>query len=243
MCRWFAYISPTEPCLLEDVLVSKWKTSSMSVQETDFPAASEHSLSKQVHEHYLPLLLSHDPTIHAEHTTEAKITARNRLFNVDGFGMAWYTDSRSTLSAPTLNSPLQPTLYKAIQPPLHDLNFRSICANTQSTVLLAHIRAASSTAIASTNCHPFTFGIHTIMHNGVVANFSQIKRKLCEAMSHDAYTHIQGGTDTEHFAALLMTYLGAGQPAEAVRLQEEEEEIPLAWQSYHTTEQMREALE
>jgi glutamine amidotransferase len=37
MCRWFAYISPTEPCLLEDVLVTP-----------------KHSLAKQVHEHYLP---------------------------------------------------------------------------------------------------------------------------------------------------------------------------------------------
>lgn len=34
---WFAYISPTEPCLLEDVLVTP-----------------KHSLAKQVSEHYLP---------------------------------------------------------------------------------------------------------------------------------------------------------------------------------------------
>ena len=63
-----------------------------------------HSLAKQVHEQYirdlshnsellrlmldrsyLPKLLSHDPN---EITTEHEITARNRLFNVDGFGVA-----------------------------------------------------------------------------------------------------------------------------------------------------------
>jgi len=48
--------------------------------------SKDHSLAKQVHEHYLPKLLHHDPN---EITTEQEITARNRLFNVDGFGLAW----------------------------------------------------------------------------------------------------------------------------------------------------------
>jgi len=91
MCRWFAYISSTEPCLLEAVLVSmallplRIKRQLLTILE---PA---HSLTKQVHDHYLPKLLSHDSAVHSEPTTEAEITARNRLFNVDGFGMAWYT--------------------------------------------------------------------------------------------------------------------------------------------------------
>lgn len=219
MCRWFVYISRTEPCLLEDVLVT-----------------SSHSLSKQVHEHYLPKLLSHNPAIHAEPTTEAEITARNRLFNVDGFGMAWYTPTRSTFSPPSSYSPLQPALYKSIQPPLHDANFRSICANTDSKVLLAHIRAATSTAITPTNNHPFAFGIHTIMHNGYIASFSRVKRRMCEAMCQEAYAHIQGGTDTEHFAALLMTML-CTMPSQAG-----DDQIPSGWEEYHTTEQLEEAL-
>ena len=66
MCRWFAYISPSEPCLLEDVLV-----------------VPVHSLSKQVNSHYLPKLISHVP---GEETTESEISRRNRFNNVDGFG-------------------------------------------------------------------------------------------------------------------------------------------------------------
>lgn len=42
---WFAYISPTEPCLLEDVLVTP-----------------KHSLANQVHEHYLPRVCLSPPS-------------------------------------------------------------------------------------------------------------------------------------------------------------------------------------
>jgi len=233
MCRWFVYISSTEPCLLEDVLVS------MCLQLHIHPkpkltqcSAPAHALSKQVHEHYLPKLLSHDPAVHAEPTTQAEIATRNRLFNVDGFGMTWYTQALSTFSQPasssTTKANLWPALYKTIQPPLHDANFRSICSNTASNVVFAHIRAATSTAITPVNNHPFIFGIHTIMHNGYISNFEKIKLQMCNAMSEEAYTNIHGGTDTEHLAALFMTYL-----------------CPSAkeWESYHEVSEMRAALE
>jgi len=232
MCRWFAYVSESEPCLLEDVLVT--------------PA---HALSKQVHEHYLPKLLSHDPSVHAEPTTEAEITTRNRLFNVDGFGMAWYTETLSTFAPPISSTSvpraqLHPALYKTIQPPLHDSNFRSICSNTSSKVVFAHIRAATATAITPTNNHPFTFGIHTIMHNGYIADFQKIKRKMCESISQEAYEHIQGGTDTENFAALFMSFLCAGSAS----LTAEDHEkggarTPAAWEDHHDVNQMRDALQ
>jgi glutamine amidotransferase len=64
---WFAYISPTEPCLLEDVLV-----------------APKHSLVKQVADHYIPKLLPHEHDQSAE--DDAK--ARNFVFNIDGLGVA-----------------------------------------------------------------------------------------------------------------------------------------------------------
>ncbi|KAH6718389.1 N-terminal nucleophile aminohydrolase [Leptodontidium sp. MPI-SDFR-AT-0119] len=234
MCRWFAYISATEPCLLEDVLVT--------------PA---HSLSKQVHEHYLPKLLSHNPSTNAEPTTEAEITTRNRLFNVDGFGMAWYTPSISTFSPSpspsTTKPPLHPALYRFIQPPLHDANFRSICANTETKVLFAHIRAATSTAITQTNNHPFVFGIHTIMHNGYISDFTKIKRKMCESMTQEAYAHIQGGTDTEHFAALLISFLCSPPPNDSQKLHNATEShvdiaIPQSWEIYHNTTEILDAL-
>lgn len=136
-----------------------------------------------MHEHYLPYLLSHDPN---NITTEHEISARNRLFNVDGIGIAWYTNARSSFTStddahPEPNkhtgtaddkqlAPLLPALYRTAQPPLNDLNFRSICANTSTTTCFGHIRAATATATASVNNHPFLFGRHAVMHNGVVSS-------------------------------------------------------------------------
>lgn len=71
MCRWFAYISNSEECLLEDVLV--------------VPA---HALSKQVHEHYLPKLFHHEPDRNRVDTAQ-EIALRNKLHNTDGLGLAW----------------------------------------------------------------------------------------------------------------------------------------------------------
>jgi len=102
---------------------------------------------------------------------------------------------------------LRPAAYKTIVPPINDINFRSICANTESRVVFAHIRAASGTPIVHTNNHPFLFGRHTCMHNGVVSNFSVIRRALCARMNDYAYAAILGSTDSEHVFALYMTYL------------------------------------
>ncbi|GAB7360760.1 hypothetical protein MBLNU230_g0634t1 [Neophaeotheca triangularis] len=45
------------------------------------------------------------------------------------------------------------------------------------------------------------------MHNGSVSDFPKLKHALCSHMGEESYTHIQGGTDSEHLAALYMTYL------------------------------------
>ncbi|KAI9652987.1 MAG: hypothetical protein M1821_007740 [Bathelium mastoideum] len=195
MCRWFAYISHSEPCLLEDVLINP-----------------KHSLSKQVHEHYLPKLIHHHSDIDV-HDQQKQIDARNALFNIDGLGVAWYTSAKSdfnTLTGGVLSEGLRPAMYKTTQPPLNDFNFRSISANTSTLCCFAHIRAASATAIASVNNHPFIFGRHTFMHNGVVSNFVQIQRQLSQDIHDDAFENIHGSTDSEHIAALYITYLTEG---------------------------------
>jgi hypothetical protein len=71
MCRWFAYISPTEPCLLSDVLIT--------------PA---NSISKQCSEHYLPKLLPHGDEKELDHTSDELLRMRNALLNMDGLGIA-----------------------------------------------------------------------------------------------------------------------------------------------------------
>lgn len=146
MCRWFAYISATEPCLLEDVLITP-----------------KHALVKQVNDHFLPGLTAQDPN---NYYVEPIVKARNSFVNIDGTGVAWYTSSAadfepndSILSSDgTAKEGLRPAFYKTIVPPIHDINFRSICANTETRVCFAHIRAASGTPIVHVNNHPFIFG-------------------------------------------------------------------------------------
>jgi glutamine amidotransferase len=227
MCRWFAYISQTEPCLLEDVLI--------------LPA---HSISKQVNDHYLPmLLLDRQP---GGQTTEAEITVRNRLLNIDGFGVVYYTATQA-IFAPVLPSPsstgsasdpkavkintpsLMPAMYKCAQPPISDQNFRSLCANTASTAVFAHIRAATATAVTPVNNHPFTFGRYAFMHNGYVSDFVKIKREIANLIGEDEFGNVQGSTDSEHLAALFITNLSKGKGK-------------ASWTDDHTVEQILEAL-
>jgi glutamine amidotransferase len=98
MCRWFAYIAPTEECLLEDVLITPVSTLRANLKaHRDVPvemliwlnhwfanSTQAHALSKQVNEHYLPKLMSHTPD---GYTTEDEVSMRNRFNNVDGFGI------------------------------------------------------------------------------------------------------------------------------------------------------------
>lgn len=78
MCRWFAYISPEEPCLLSDVLIN--------------PA---NAISKQCSEHYLPKLLPHEDEKDLYDATDPLMKMRNSLLNMDGLGVAWYTKAAS----------------------------------------------------------------------------------------------------------------------------------------------------
>ncbi|THH26907.1 hypothetical protein EUX98_g7282 [Antrodiella citrinella] len=210
MCRWFAYISSTEECLLEDVLI-----------------APAHALSKQVHDHYLPKLFHHEPDKDRE-ATQAEIALRNRVYNTDGLGVAWYGTVREQYGE--CEGP-RPTLYKIVRQPLTDPNFLSICANTSTLALFAHIRAASGeTAITEYNAHPFRFGRWVFMHNGVVAHFNLIKRQVCAEISHEAFQLVSGTTDSEHLAALIFTYLEA-------------EKGPQAWEVSHSLDEIKAALE
>ena len=202
-------LSPTEPCLLEDVLITP-----------------QHALSKQVHDHYLPKLFSHVP---GELTTKQEITLRNRLQNVDGFGMVWYTPARSGFVTGIEGT--RPVMYKNAQPPNNDAYFHSICAGTATKAAFAHIRAATGTSVTAINNHPFTFGRHTIMHNGLISHFADVRRPMLNVMEKSAYENIHGTTDSEHLAALYITNLtkdiGGG---------------PQSWERQYTAQEMFEAL-
>ena len=213
MCRWFAYISASEECLLEDVLITP-----------------NHSLCKQVNSNFLPGLESYNPDTKQG---QLELATRNRYLNIDGFGIGWYTNARSNF---TTTEGVRPTLYKCAQPPLHDLNFKSIAENISARTLFAHIRAATSTPVVTANNHPFAFGRHIIMHNGCITSFETIARGMTEKMHYDAFTAMNGRTDSEHFAALYMTHLGKNnkkQPGNNGKL---------SWEENYTTTEMKKAL-
>jgi glutamine amidotransferase len=141
MCRWFAYISNDEECLLEDVLI-----------------LPDHAISKQVDDHFIPGLWPWEKSTKGDDETEETILDRNFNNNTDGLGMVWYTTTRSQFTDPG-NLSLMPTIYKTLSNPPTDQNFISICSTTSTNTILAHIRAASpAMPVNEANCHPFIFG-------------------------------------------------------------------------------------
>jgi len=188
MCRWFAYISPEEPCLLSDVLIN--------------PA---NSISKQCSEHYLPQLLPHGEEKELDDVPDQLLRMRNSLLNMDGLGIAWYTPAATSYLKHVDGH--RPALYKSQSPPFNDFNFKSLCGNTESKCVFAHIRATSGSVVSQANSHPFVFGRHIFMHNGVISTFSNIRRDLEDVLSYDAYCNVLGTTDSEHAAALYITNL------------------------------------
>lgn len=191
MCRWFAYISPEESCLLSDVLI-----------------APANAISKQCSEHYLPHLLPHGEEHELDDSEDKLLKMRNSLLNMDGLGIAWYTPAAGNYIKSVDGA--RPALYKSQSPPINDFNFRSLCGNTETNCLFAHIRATSGSVVTQVNSHPFVFGRHIFMHNGVISNFLDIRRDMTDLMSFDTYCNILGSTDSEHAAALYMTNLTAG---------------------------------
>lgn len=192
MCRWFVYIGE-EPSLLEDVLIKP-----------------KHSIVKQIDVHFLPNLhATYDPHLGKKKLTQGVASDEhgpNHFTNIDGFGVGYYTGAAAEFNEDNIN---RPCVYRNTRPPLNDLNLVSLCAHTSTKCVFAHIRAGTSMApTVEVNNHPFVFGRYMFMHNGVVANFSNIKIALLQKLSKNAYGNIFGTTDTEHVAALFFTHLG-----------------------------------
>jgi predicted glutamine amidotransferase len=62
--------------------------------------------------------------------------------------------------------------------------------------------------VSEVNCHPFQYGRFLWMHNGVIAQFAKIKRRLRQTLSDDVYNSIQGTTDSEHAFGVFLSRLG-----------------------------------
>ncbi len=123
--------------------------------------------------------------------------------NGDGFGVAWY--------APEVGE--QPGLFTAISPAWNNRNLLSLARVTRSPCIVAHVRAATpGLPVTQLNCHPFTWGRLAFMHNGAVAGFAGVRRRILDQLSDQAFAAIHGSTDSEHLFGMLIDRLQSNGP-------------------------------
>ncbi|MCB0319957.1 MAG: class II glutamine amidotransferase [Bdellovibrionales bacterium] len=155
--------------------------------------------------HGPPLLISkllHEPEnslIHQSHHSRE----RKEPLNGDGFGLGWYVPDISE----------EPALFHSVRPAWNDHNLYSLAHKTRSETICAHIRAATIGKVSESNCHPFQFQNLLMMHNGTIGNFDIIMRKVRQKLCDRSYHWIQGGTDSEHFFALVISYALKDSPS------------------------------
>ena len=124
--------------------------------------------------------------------------------NGDGFGIGWF-GSEGT-----------PGTFHSVEPAWNDRNLRDLAAHLRSGLVFAHIRASSGSPVQQTNCHPFRHGRWLWMHNGVVRDFTRVKRDLVLAIDPELYPAIEGSTDSEVFFYLALTLGLEDDPPTAV---------------------------
>ena len=129
--------------------------------------------------------------IHQSHCATQCHTA----INADGFGVAWYGERA------------EPGLYRDVMPAWSDPNLRSLTAQVKSGLFLAHVRASTGTATSRNNCHPFTVGRWSFMHNGQIGGCEAFRRDADMMIRDDLYPHRKGATDSE---ALFLIALAEG---------------------------------
>lgn len=131
---------------------------------------------------------THSLLTQSQDATEAKLAV-----NGDGFGIAWYQDAEA-----------RPGLYRDVLPAWSDGNLPSLCRMIRSRVFLAHVRASTGAETSRLNCHPFTYGRWSFMHNGQLGGFSRIRRRLEASLPDTLYDLRRGSTDSELLFLMLL---------------------------------------
>jgi predicted glutamine amidotransferase len=123
---------------------------------------------------------------------------RPEPLNGDGFGVGWYV--------PEVDN--TPCIQRYVSPAWSNRNLQSLAPKVETECLFAHVRAASpGMAVAELNVHPFSYRGLMWMHNGMIAGFTDIKRKLRAGLNDECYNMIQGTTDSEHAFAVFLNEL------------------------------------
>jgi predicted glutamine amidotransferase len=114
--------------------------------------------------------------------------------NGDGFGLGWYGHRD------------KPGVYRNVMPAWGDPNLRDIAGQIESRLFLAHVRAATGTAVQQTNSHPFRFGRWLFVHNGFVAGYEHLRHDLILAIGPQLFENVEGTTDSELLFHLALKF-------------------------------------
>ncbi|KAH9944318.1 N-terminal nucleophile aminohydrolase [Epithele typhae] len=153
-----------------------------------------------------PVQLSHLLTRPCHSIINQSFDSRLRLdhrrpINGDGFGVGWYD--------PVYDEELgsQPCIFTSVTPAWNNVNLLRLAEKTKSPLVFAHVRATTAGTLSLDNCHPWSFGKLMFMHNGGIAEFHRIKRKLQNSLSDELFNMVTGNTDSQWSFALLLSKL------------------------------------
>lgn len=137
----------------------------------------------------------HSLVVQSQVAEEAKLAV-----NGDGFGLAWYGSPVGTVHVPNM----QPALYKEIMPAWANPNLLHLCRAISAPVFLAHVRASTFGGASYQNCHPFTHGGWSFVHNGQIGGFGVLRRQLENLLPDDLFAARLGITDSELLFLLIV---------------------------------------
>ncbi|KAI8073468.1 nucleophile aminohydrolase [Gilbertella persicaria] len=119
----------------------------------------------------------------------------------DGFGIGWYDHETQDQDTVT------PCIFTSVTPAWSNINLTRLAEKIRSPLVFAHVRASTSGSVSETNCHPWSYGRLMWMHNGGIAKFDKIKRRLQSALPEDIFLFVEGNTDSEWAFALFLSFL------------------------------------
>jgi len=153
-----------------------------------------------------PVQLSHLLTRPCHSIINQAFDSRLRLdhrrpINGDGFGVGWYDSNYDE----ELGS--QPCIFTSVTPAWNNVNLVRLAEKIKSPLVFAHVRATTAGSLSLDNCHPWSYGKLMFMHNGGIAEFAKIKRKLQSSLSDELFNFVSGNTDSQWAFALFLSKL------------------------------------
>lgn len=124
-----------------------------------------------------------------------------RPINGDGFGVGWYDCNYDEELG------RQPCIFTSVTPAWNNVNLQRLAEKIKSPLVFAHVRATTAGTLSLDNCHPFQFGKFMFMHNGGIAEFPKIKRRLQSYLSDEIFNMVNGNTDSQWSFALFLSKL------------------------------------